>query len=37
MTNSKYTTEEDIDQVIQTLPGIVARLREMSPLYKRPV
>lgn len=36
MTNSKYTTEEDVDQVISTLPGVVARLREMSPLYRRP-
>jgi cysteine desulfurase len=36
MTNSKYTTEEDVDQVINTLPGVVARLREMSPLYRRP-
>lgn len=36
MTNSKYNTEEEIDYVIQTLPGIVARLREMSPLYRRP-
>ncbi len=37
MTNCKFNTEEEIDYVIQTLPGIVARLREMSPLYKRPV
>jgi cysteine desulfurase len=36
MTNCKYSTEEEIDYVIQTLPGIVQRLREMSPLYKRP-
>ena len=36
MTNSKYNTDEEIDYVIQTLPGIVARLREMSPLYRRP-
>jgi len=27
------TTEEDIDYVLDTLPGIVKTLREMSPLY----
>ena len=35
MTNSKYNTEAEIDYVIETLPGIVSRLREMSPLYKK--
>lgn len=28
-------TREEIDYVIEILPGIVARLREMSPFYKR--
>ncbi len=28
-------TREEIDYVIDILPGIVARLREMSPFYKR--
>ena len=28
-------TEEDIDFVLQELPPIVQRLREMSPLYNR--
>lgn len=26
-------TEEDIEQVIQVLPGIIGKIREMSPLY----
>ena len=26
-------TEEDVDYIIQTLPGIVQRLRDMSPIY----
>jgi cysteine desulfurase len=31
-TLGKWTTAEDIQQVIDVLPGIVARLRDMSPL-----
>ncbi len=30
----KWTTQEDVDQVIKALPPIVARLRAMSPLLK---
>jgi cysteine desulfurase len=31
---SHETTDEDIDYIIETLPGIVKRLREMSPLWE---
>jgi cysteine desulfurase len=31
----KDTTEEEIDKVIEVLPPIVQRLRDMSPIYKR--
>jgi len=30
----KWTTESDIDRLIEVLPGIVKKLRIMSPLYK---
>jgi cysteine desulfurase len=30
----KWTTEEDIDKVLDVLPGIVSKLRAMSPLMK---
>lgn len=31
---SHETTEEDVDYIIATLPGIVKKLREMSPLWE---
>jgi cysteine desulfurase len=32
---SSMTTEEEIDYVVEILPGIVERLRELSPYYKK--
>jgi cysteine desulfurase len=32
---STMTTDEDIDYVVEVLPGIVERLRELSPYYKK--
>ncbi|MBO4545049.1 MAG: cysteine desulfurase NifS, partial [Verrucomicrobia bacterium] len=29
---SRYTTAEDVDHVLKYLPGIIAKLRTMSPL-----
>lgn len=31
---SEFTTEEEIDYVLELLPKVVARLRAMSPLYR---
>jgi cysteine desulfurase len=31
----KYNTSEDIDYILQILPKVIGRLREMSPLAKR--
>ncbi|HIE11490.1 MAG TPA: cysteine desulfurase NifS [Kiritimatiellae bacterium] len=31
---SRYTTDEDIDYVLQHLPGIIRRLRRLSPFVK---
>ncbi|MEJ5360250.1 MAG: cysteine desulfurase NifS [Desulfobacterales bacterium] len=31
---SRFTTEEEIDRVLAVLPGIIARLRELSPFWK---
>ena len=32
---SEYTTEEEIDELISVLPGIIEKLRAMSPLWER--
>ncbi|MDR1689044.1 MAG: cysteine desulfurase NifS [Clostridiales bacterium] len=35
LTIGKYNTEEEIDKVLEELPPIVKRLRDMSPLYEQ--
>jgi cysteine desulfurase len=32
---SRFTTEEEIDTVLEELPPIIQRLRDMSPLYQK--
>lgn len=34
LTFGRYNTEEDIDYILEVLPKVVNRLREMSPLWK---
>ncbi len=34
LTVGRYTTEEDIEKIIEVLPGVVERLRKISPLYR---
>jgi len=34
LTLGKSTSEEDIDYVLSVVPGIIERLREMSPIRK---
>jgi cysteine desulfurase len=35
LTLGKWTTEEDIEHVLAIMPQTVARLREMSPIYRK--
>ena len=35
LTVGRFTTQSDIDRVIEVLPGVVSRLRDLSPLYKK--
>ena len=37
LTLGKYTTEEDVDKVLEVLPKVVADLRAMSPIYKKEI
>ena len=34
LTTGRFTTSEEVDQVLEVIPVIVARLREISPLYR---
>ena len=31
----KHNTEEDVDYALSIIPGTVAKLRELSPVYKK--
>ena len=34
LTSGRWTTDDEVDKVLEVLPGIVQRLRSLSPLYK---
>ncbi len=34
---SRLTTEEEVDEALKIIPAAVARLRELSPAYRKPV
>jgi cysteine desulfurase len=34
LTSGRFNTDEDIDIVLEAVPKVVARLRELSPIYK---
>jgi cysteine desulfurase len=34
---SKLTTEEEVDQALALIPAAVARLRDLSPTYRKPL
>lgn len=35
ITTGRFTKQEHIDRIIEVLPGVVKRLRDLSPLYKK--
>ncbi|MFH1201717.1 MAG: cysteine desulfurase NifS, partial [Candidatus Omnitrophota bacterium] len=35
LTLGRWTKEDDIDYLLEHLPGIAAKLRQMSPLYEK--
>jgi cysteine desulfurase len=35
LTLGRYNTDEDVEKLLEVLPGVIERLRSMSPLYRR--
>ena len=33
-TFGRFSTDEDVDRIMEALPGVIQRLRTLSPLYK---